>query len=494
MTRVLIVDDDLVQLRLTSEVANRAGFAAVTATSGRQALELLHADPGIGAMVLDLVMPDLDGMAVMEAMRRDGLSTPVIVQTGHSSLDTVVTAMRQGAADFFVKPVAPERLIMSLRNALKLGELETMVRTDRSRLTGTLGITDIVTRAPSMDRVLSLCAKAAKSTIPVLIEGETGVGKELVARVIQGSGDRAGKPFVTVNCGAIPANLVESILFGHRKGAFTGATTDHAGKFMEAHGGTIFLDEVGELPMETQVKLLRVIQEGEIEPLGADKPVRVNVRLISATNRRLLNLTKAGAFREDLYYRLNVFPLYVPPLRDRLEDLPVLVDHFIARLAAEAGKRIVGISEPALALLRGYNWPGNIRQLENAVYRAVVLTDGAYLESADFPQIVALAAGRAEALKLTSGISGPSAPVHIDDVISPIREVASTGAVTDRFVAQSGEVAALADVERELIVFALRHYGYRMSRVARALGIGRSTLYRKLREYGLDEGLESDAA
>jgi len=494
MTRVLIVDDDLVQLRLTSEVANRAGFSAVTATSGRQALELLHADPGIGAMVLDLVMPDLDGMAVMEAMRRDGLSTPVIVQTGHSSLDTVVTAMRQGAADFFVKPVAPERLIMSLRNALKLGELETLVRTDRSRLSGTMGIADIVTRAPSMDRVLSLCAKAAKSTIPVLIEGETGVGKELVARVIQGSGDRAGKPFVTVNCGAIPANLVESILFGHRKGAFTGATTDHAGKFMEANGGTIFLDEVGELPMETQVKLLRVIQEGEIEPLGADKPVRVNVRLISATNRRLLNLTKAGAFREDLYYRLNVFPLYVPPLRDRMEDLPVLVEHFIARLAAEAGKRIVGISEPAMELLRGYNWPGNIRQLENAVYRAVVLSDGAYLESADFPQIAALGAGRAEALKLTSSVPSPSAPVHIDEAIAPIREVVSTSAVADRFVAQSGEVAALADVERELIVFALRHYGYRMSRVARALGIGRSTLYRKLREYGLDEGLESDAA
>lgn len=494
MTRVLIVDDDLVQLRLTSEVANRAGFSAVTATSGRQALELLHADPGIGAMVLDLVMPDLDGMAVMEAMRRDGLSTPVIVQTGHSSLDTVVTAMRQGAADFFVKPVAPERLIMSLRNALKLGELETLVRTDRSRLSGTMGIADIVTRAPSMDRVLSLCAKAAKSTIPVLIEGETGVGKELVARVIQGSGDRAGKPFVTVNCGAIPANLVESILFGHRKGAFTGATTDHAGKFMEANGGTIFLDEVGELPMETQVKLLRVIQEGEIEPLGADKPVRVNVRLISATNRRLLNLTKAGAFREDLYYRLNVFPLYVPPLRDRMEDLPVLVEHFVARLAAEAGKRIVGISEPAMELLRGYNWPGNIRQLENAVYRAVVLSDGAYLESADFPQIAALGAGRAEALKLTSSVPSPSAPVHIDEAIAPIREVVSTSAVADRFVAQSGEVAALADVERELIVFALRHYGYRMSRVARALGIGRSTLYRKLREYGLDEGLESDAA
>ncbi|OEO31474.1 sigma-54-dependent Fis family transcriptional regulator [Devosia insulae DS-56] len=494
MTRVLIVDDDLVQLRLTSEVANRAGFSAVTATSGRQALELLHADPGIGAMVLDLVMPDLDGMAVMEAMRRDGLATPVIVQTGHSSLDTVVTAMRQGAADFFVKPVAPERLIMSLRNALKLGELETMVRTDRSRLSGTMSLTDIVTRAPSMDRVLSLCTKAAKSTIPVLIEGETGVGKELIARVIQGSGDRAGKPFVTVNCGAIPANLIESTLFGHRKGAFTGAVADHPGKFLEAHGGTIFLDEIGELPVEMQLKLLRVIQDGEIEPAGADKPQRVNVRIISATNRRLLNLTKAGAFREDLYYRLNVFPLYVPPLRDRMEDLPVLVNHFVARLAAEAGRRIVGISEPALKLLRDYDWPGNVRQLENAVYRAVVLSDAAYLETADFPQIVALSAGRAEALRLTSTAPGPSAPVHIDEAIASLREVVDKTAVSDRFMAQSGEVAALADVERELIVFALRHYGYRMSRVARALGIGRSTLYRKLREYGLDEGLESDAA
>lgn len=494
MTRVLIVDDDLVQLRLTSEVANRAGFSAVTATNGRQALELLHADPGIGAMVLDLVMPDLDGMAVMEAMRRDGLATPVIVQTGHSSLDTVVTAMRQGAADFFVKPVAPERLIMSLRNALKLGELESMVRTDRSRLSGTMSITDIVTRAPSMDRVLSLSAKAAKSTIPVLIEGETGVGKELVARVIQGSGDRAGKPFVTVNCGAIPAHLIDSTLFGHRKGAFAGAVADYAGKFMEAHGGTIFLDEVGELPIETQLKLLRVIQDGEIEAVGADKPARVNVRIISATNRRLLNLTKAGAFREDLYYRLNVFPLYVPPLRDRMEDLPVLVEHFIARLAAEAGKRIVGISDPALKLLRDYDWPGNIRQLENAVYRAVVLSDGAYLESVDFPQIVALSTGRAEALRLTSAAPGPSGPVHIDEAIASLREVVDKTAINDRFVSQSGEVAALADVERELIVFALRHYGYRMSRVARALGIGRSTLYRKLREYGLDEGLETDAA
>jgi DNA-binding NtrC family response regulator len=494
MTRVLIVDDDPVQLRLTSEAARKAGFIPVTASGGLQALEALRTDRALGAMVLDLVMPDLDGMAVLETMARENLKTPVIVQTASSSLDTVVSAMRKGAADFFVKPVAPERLIVSLRNAVKLNELETIVRTDRSRRTGTFGVADIITRSPAMDRVKLMIGKAAKSQIPVLVEGETGVGKELVARAIQGMGDRAGKPFVTVNCGAIPTSLVESTLFGHKKGAFTGAVADQQGKFAEAHGGTLFLDEVGELPLDTQVKLLRAIQQGEIEPVGAGRVERVNVRVISATNKRLLNLAKAGDFREDLYYRLNVFPVYVPPLRERPEDVAPLVSHFISRLAAEAGKRVVGISEPALDLLRAYNWPGNIRQLENAVYRAIVLSDTAYLEIADFPQVVAQTAGRADAAKLTETLPSPSAPVHIDAATASARHIDAKEAVPDRFVNATGEVAALSAVERELIVFALRHYGNRMSRVARALGIGRSTLYRKLREYGLDEGMERDAA
>jgi DNA-binding NtrC family response regulator len=494
MTRVLIVDDDPVQLRLTAEVANRAGFTPVTATGGLPALEILRGETPIGAVVLDLVMPDLDGMGVLEAMRRENITTPVIVQTANSSLETVVTAMRHGASDFFVKPVAPERLIVSLRNALKVEELESLVRTERHRRSGTLGLADIVTSAPTMDRVLSLCGKAARSTIPVLIEGETGVGKELIARVIQGSGDRAGKPFITVNCGAIPANLVESTLFGHKKGAFTGAVADHPGKFAEAHGGTLFLDEVGELPLDTQVKLLRALQEGEIEPVGATRPEKVNVRLISATNQRLLNLARNGAFREDLYYRLNVFPIYVPPLRERLEDVALLVSHFIARLSAEANKRVVGISPAALDMLRAYNWPGNIRQLENAVYRAVVLCDGAYLESVDFPQIVVQVGGRADALRMTEAAPLPSAPVHVDTVTTRLREFERGETVADRFLDAKGEVTALAAIERELIAFALKHYGGRMSRVARALGIGRSTLYRKLREYGLDEGVESQAA
>jgi DNA-binding NtrC family response regulator len=492
MTRVLIVDDDPVQLRLTSEVARRAGFDPVTAAGGDEALRIMRADRSLGAIILDLVMPDRDGMAVMETMQREGLATPVIVQTAHSSLETVVSAMRQGAADFFVKPVAPERLIVSLRNVLTLGELETAVRTERHRRAGTLGLADIVTRSPAMHRTLTLSQKAAKSPIPVLIEGETGTGKELIARVIQGMGDRASKPFITVNCGAIPSNLIESTLFGHKKGAFTGAVADHAGKFAEAHGGTLFLDEIGELPLDAQAKLLRALQDGEIEPVGAARPERVNVRVISATNRRLLGLAQSGDFREDLYYRLNVFPIYLPPLRDRPEDIEPLAHHFLARFAAEAGKRVTGISGPARDLLRAYNWPGNIRQLENAIYRAVVLSDGGALEVTDFPQIVAQARGRDEAMRLTEALPAPSAPIHVDAVRPSSKQPAE--AYPDRFLDARGEVAALPDLERDLIVFALRHHGGHMSKVARALKIGRSTLYRKLREYGLESDIESDAA
>src|SRR5690554_2080964 len=334
MVKVLIVDDDPIQCRLAAEVVERAGFTPILAASGVQALKVLAETDHVGAMILDLVMPEMDGMAVLEALRRDSISLPVIVMTAQTSLDTVISAMRLGAVDFFVKPVAPERITTSLRNALKLDRLETSLKAERDRRSGKFSFSQIIASSPTMARALALGRKAASSTIPVLIEGESGVGKELLARAIQGSGDRAGKPFVTVNCGAIPANLVESTLFGHVKGAFTGAIADAPGKFREAHNGTLFLDEVGELPPDAQVKLLRALQEGEIEPLGASRPVKVNVRVISATNRRLLNLARDGQFREDLYYRLNVFPIYLPPLRERKDDIPALVDHFIARFAA----------------------------------------------------------------------------------------------------------------------------------------------------------------
>ncbi|HHG90150.1 MAG TPA: sigma-54-dependent Fis family transcriptional regulator [Devosia sp.] len=497
MTKILVVDDDPVQLRLTEALVRKDGFETLTASGGQQALDLLEQDKSIAALILDLVMPDIDGMAVMEEMARRQISCPVIVQTANSSLDSVVSAMRHGAVDFFVKPVAPERLIISLRNALKLGALETCVRRDQNRREGRMKIADIITASPSMDRVLELAGKAARSNIPVLIEGESGVGKEVVARAIQGSSERAGKAFVTVNCGAIPINLIESTLFGHAKGAFTGAIADHRGKFVEADGGTLFLDEVGELPPQAQVKLLRAIQFGDIEPLGGEKIRKVNVRLISATNRRLLNLTKAGNFRQDLYYRLNVFPLYVPPLRDRIEDIAVLAEHFIASLGAEAGRRVLGLSPPALDLLKSYDWPGNVRQLENAIYRAIVLTETSKLVPLDFPQIVAGTTGRNEARQQSEAIVAPGAPVHIDApamVTRPARpgpdhemkQAPLEGPQPEKFLASDGNMYTLARMERDMIAFALDFHGGRMTRIARDLGIGRSTLYRKIKEYGLE--------
>lgn len=494
MHKVLIVDDDPIHCRLASEVVSKAGFTPLVAHSGVEAMAVLKKTSGVGAMILDLVMPDMDGMAVLEALKRDGLALPVIVQTAQTSLDTVISAMRLGAIDFFVKPVSPERITISLRNALKLGTLESSLKAERARKDGSFSFAHIITRSPAMARTMSLGKKSAASTIPVLIEGESGVGKELLARAIQGSGDRAGKPFVTVNCGAIPANLVESTLFGHVKGAFTGAIADAPGKFREAHNGTLFLDEVGELPPETQVKLLRALQEGEIEPVGASKPIKVNVRVISATNRRLLNLAKDGLFREDLYYRLNVFPIYLPPLRERMDDVPALIDHFIARFAAEEGRRVIGIAPEALDMLLGFDWPGNIRQLENAVFRAVVLAESPLLGVGDFPQIVVAREGREAAQRPTAHGFTPSEPIHIDNARAlPRLPEPDRTALPDRFLDGGGNLLPLAEIERELIAFAIDHNAGRMAQVARQLGIGRSTLYRKLKEYGL-EGDEANVA
>jgi DNA-binding NtrC family response regulator len=492
-TTILIVDDDPIQRRLVEATARRFGYEAVSVTGGAAALEAL-ADPDgdrFSLMILDLVMPEMDGMTVLAKLRESGRQIPVIVQTAHGGIDTVVNAMRSGAVDFVVKPISPERLQVSIENALKLGALEgELARIKRSQA-GTLTFKDIITRSPAMERVIQLGERAAGSQIPILIEGESGVGKELIARAIQGTGDRRTKPFVTVNCGAIPDNLVESILFGHEKGAFTGASDKHTGKFREAHGGTLFLDEVGELPLDVQVKLLRALQDGEIDPVGAKRPVRIDFRLISATNRDLADLVAAGRFREDLYYRLNVFPIRVPPLRERLDDVPELVRHFTARFAAEEHKTIRGIDTSALALLSTFDWPGNIRQLENAVFRAVVLADGPLLTRADFPQIEALAEHGATRPSPPPAIARP-APATAPEPFLFEPEASSSGegdeAHEDMIAAlnASGDVRPLADIEAEMIRLALERYHGRMSLVARRLGIGRSTLYRKLKELGLD--------
>src|SRR5688500_5106592 len=391
--RILVVDDDPVQRRLLQSMLARNGYDVVIAESGDAAAAMLTgADAGdIDAVVLDLVMPDLDGLGVLARLRDAGLTVPVIVQTAHGGIDNDVSAMRAGATDLAVKPVGADGLELRLRDALATKALESEIQRIKRSHSATLTFKDIITRSQRMHAVLRQAEKAAGSAIPVLIEGRSGVGKELIARAIHGSGERRARPFVAVNCGAIPDNLVESILFGHEKGAFTGATDKHTGKFVEAHGGTLFLDEVGELPPPAQVKLLRAIQEGEVEPVGARKPQKVDVRLISATNRDLIADVKDGRFREDLFYRLHVFPITVPALAERPEDIPELARHFLARFAAEEGKRIRRLDGDALALLSSYRWPGNVRQLENAVFRAVVLADGDEVGVADFPQIAALA-------------------------------------------------------------------------------------------------------
>src|ERR1700761_5185885 len=386
---ILIADDDAVQRRLVENMVQKCGYDAIVVDSGDAAITMLTAAdaPAIDAIVLDLVMPGLDGMGVLAKIRDAGLNVPVIVQTAHGGIDNVISAMRAGAQDFVVKPVGMERLQVSLRNALNTSALKGELQRIRHSREGRLTFSDVVTRSEAMHGVLHTARKAAASTIPVLIEGESGVGKELMARAIHGSGERSAKPFVAVNCGAIPDNLVESILFGHEKGSFTGATERHIGKFAEASGGTLFLDEVGELPAAAQVKLLRSIQEGEVEPVGARKPVKVDVRLVSATNRDLIADVKQGRFREDLFYRLHVFPITVPPLRDRPNDIPALTRHFLALFAAEEGKRIRAITPEALRLLAAFPWPGNIRQLENAMFRAVVLAESDTVGVEEFPQV-----------------------------------------------------------------------------------------------------------
>src|SRR6201995_831921 len=392
---ILIADDDAVQRRLVENMVQKCGYEAVVVDSGDAAIAMLTgADgPAIDAVVLDLVMPGLDGMGVLAKIRDAGLSIPVIGQTAHGGIDNVISAMRAGAQDFVVKPVGMERLQVSLRNALNTSALKGELQRIRHSREGRLTFSDIITRSDAMASVLRTAQKAASSQIPVLIEGESGVGKELFARAIHGSGERRSKPFVAVNCGAIPDNLVESLLFGHEKGAFTGATDRHTGKFVEASGGTLFLDEVGELPPTAQVKLLRAIQEGEVEPVGARKAVKVDVRIVSATNRDLIADVKKGRFREDLFYRLHVFPITVPPLRERPADIPALPRHFLAVFAAEEGKPTRAITPDAAGLLTAYHWPGNIRQLENAVFRAVVLAEGDSLGINEFPQISAQLSG-----------------------------------------------------------------------------------------------------
>ena len=494
---VLIVDDDPAQRRILDEAIKRLGYETKLAESGKQAITLLESasSADISVILLDLVMPEMSGQELLEHVRKLNMNQPVIVQTANGSIDTAIEAMRLGASDFVVKPVSIERLEVSLNNVMKIKALTKEITRIKHKSEGTMTFDNLISTGKTLDRVIELGRRAAGSTIPVLIEGESGVGKEMIARAIQGESERRGKPFITVNCGAIPENLIESILFGHEKGAFTGATEKRIGKFEEANGGTLFLDEVGELPLDAQVKLLRALQEGEVDPVGAKRPVKVDFRLISATNRDMIQLVKEGKFREDLYYRLNVFPVMVPPLADRLEDVEDLAQHFIVRFAMEEGKDIQGLSPQALKLLQSYKWPGNVRQLENTIFRAVVLADGSTLTVSEFPQIAAHVDGfeinTPEAPENPSERPQYEGPAMIGDetelpqMVEIEREQTGMPPVGIKILTDSGDIRPLEAVEADIIRLALGRYRGHMTDIAKHLGIGRSTLYRKMREIGL---------
>ena len=479
---ILIVHDDAEAAAELGRVVTTLGYDVKTATDGNELIESVDANSPVAVdLLLTVLSFDIvESLAYLGDVAQKRPEVPVIVLS-HDGDDAVVgQAIKAGATDVLLIPVGPERLRISIQNALKLNSLSGQVSRLSRRYEGEMGFQDLIGQSPGMRRVGDLASRAAASNISILIEGESGVGKEMVARAIQGESDRAGKPFVAVNCGAIPENLVESILFGHEKGAFTGANTRHIGKFQEADGGTLFLDEIGELRPDVQVKLLRALQEGEIDAVGGKKPVKVDIRLISATNRNLVDLVEEGSFREDLYYRLNVFPVLVPPLRERHEDILPLVNHFIAMFSASERKDVRGADEVTMQQLTQFAWPGNVRQLENMIYRAVVLADGVYLTIADFPQLVPTANAERQLVPKTEK------SIEAVPTAAATRPIAPEGDV--QAFDTGGDIRRLDAIEADVIRAALTLYRGQMSEVARRLGIGRSTLYRKVREYEIDDG------
>ena len=381
--------------------------------------------------------------------------------TANGSVDHAVSAMRAGATDFLVKPLAPDRLLSSL-DAVVTGTSAGELRPLTEKIPALLAFDEIVGSSPEFRAALAIAAKAARGRVAILLEGESGVGKEVVAEAIHAASPRAKKAMVSINCGAIPANLVGSALFGHEKGAFTGAFERRIGQIQAADSGTVFLDEIGAMPIDVQENLLRLLDTGEIHPIGARHPHPVDVRIIAASNTMLVDEVEAGRFREDLYYRLNAVQVTIPPLRDRTGDIPALARHLLARIAQQPGLRPLGITDDALALLVQYDWPGNVRQMQNALFRAAVLCEGAALTRLDFPQIAAL--GSRRRLAPTAVVNGGGVTLFHPD----------------------GNLRTLEEIEADVIRLAIGHYRGRMTEVARRLGIGRSTLYRKLGELGID--------
>lgn len=468
---ILVVDDDPNQRRIAEHViGKKLQYEVMTANGGKEAIAILTSDQAekIDLVLLDLAMPEVSGMDVLNALKSFKNRPPIVVRTAYDDIDLAVDAMKAGAIDFVKKQDGIQRLQTCISNALKIHALNNELLRLKRTIGSDVTFADIIGSSPAIKQTIALGKKAADSDIPVFIGGESGVGKELLARAIHNASERHGKPFIAVNCGAIPENLVESILFGHEKGAFTGAINRSVGKFREADGGTLFLDEVGELSANVQVKLLRALQEGEIESVGGKQPIKVNIRIISATNKDLTQNLGQDAFREDLYYRLHVFPIMVPPLSVRAEDIVLMVNHFFKRFAAAEEKDISNISDSAMKLLTGYSWPGNVRELKNTIFRAVVLCDSTTLDLEHFPQI----ANKLAMKHIETSVADERSSVHVDEKLVSA-------------VDNSGHFRSLCEVEQEIIASAYKFYRGHMSEIARRLGIGRSTLYRKLQELGI---------
>jgi DNA-binding NtrC family response regulator len=475
---LLLIDDEPAQRRLVTAIGARAGWWVRGAPDVDAAAEMLRekGEVPIDAILLDHWLPGPAGSEIIEQIRAVRPDLPLLVMTAQTSVAVAVEAMRAGAADFLVKPIAPDRLLAALNAATDRRQRGGELRPLSEKISKTLAFEEIVGSAPKFRAAMAVAAKAARARVSVLIEGESGSGKEVIAQAVHSSSPRGKKPMVIVNCGAIPANLVESVLFGHEKGAFTGAFDRHIGRFEDADGSTLFLDEVGELPLETQVKLLRALESGEIQRIGGRSIQMVDVRVIAATNKRLIEEVAAGRFREDLYYRLNVVHVDIPPLRERASDIPALARHLLGRIAEQPGMRYLSITDDALAVIMRYGWPGNVRQLQNALFRAAVLCEGNALTAADFPQI-----------QQESCWNRRSDDYHRPSLNGASQQAALSNGPGITLYGDDGNMRSLEEIEADVIRLAIGHYRGRMTEVARRLGIGRSTLYRKLGELGIGE-------
>jgi two-component system, NtrC family, nitrogen regulation response regulator NtrX len=449
---LLLVDDDPNTLASLSRAFRLAGHEATVCDNAARAVELLRTET-FDLILSDVVMPGRSGLELLEDLKKAGVKTPIILISGQANIEMAVKATKLGALDFLEKPLSTDKLLLTVENALRLSRLEDENRELRHRL----GKHELVGSGPAMKKLMAQIERVAASETRVCILGETGTGKELVARAIHEKSPRHENPFITLNCAAVPAELIESELFGHEKGAFTGAAAKHVGKFEQADGGTLFLDEIGDMPVAMQAKLLRVLEEGEVERVGGDKPVRVNTRVVVATHRNLEDLVKQNGFRRDLFHRIYVFPLTLPALRERPEDFPELAAHFAGQVAAQNGWKQKIFADDAIAELRKYGWPGNVRELRNVVERLILLAADESITAADVRLI--LPTSEADAGSGPSGATG-----------------SATGTLAERTEA----------FEREVMLAEIRRHNFHMTNVARALGLERSHLYKKCQQLGID--------